>query len=66
MPGLGRYSILTADPLQRWSLDAPRYGLDPFAPFRSVLDPWQSESLPAELSQMIKIIEKHRIGHKSS
>lgn len=48
-PGLGRYSILTADPLQRWSLDAPRYGLDPFAPFRSVLDPWQSESLPADL-----------------
>lgn len=45
-PGLGRYSILTADPIQRWTLETPRYGLDPFAAFRSVLTPWRSESLP--------------------
>lgn len=47
--GLGRYSILTAAPLQRWSLAAPQYGLDPFAEFRNLLSPWQGESLPDEL-----------------
>ncbi|WLD13530.1 aminodeoxychorismate synthase component I [Planctellipticum variicoloris] len=48
-PGLGRYSILTADPLQRWTRQTPQFGVDPFAELRSVLTPWQSESLPDEI-----------------
>lgn len=48
-PGLGRYSILTADPIQRWTLETPRYGLDPFSEFRCVLTPWQLESLPDDI-----------------
>ena len=28
---VGRYSFLTADPVAHWHLDAPRFGLDPFA-----------------------------------
>ena len=43
---LGRYSILTADPLQRWRLAQPAFGLDPFAEYRDVLTPWRSERLP--------------------
>jgi para-aminobenzoate synthetase component 1 len=34
---VGRYSFLTAEPVEQWTLTAPQFGADPFAPVREWL-----------------------------
>ena len=43
---VGRFSFLTADPVSKWQLAAPRWGFDPFASVRSTWEHWRAESLP--------------------
>ncbi|WP_010586071.1 aminodeoxychorismate synthase component I [Schlesneria paludicola] len=43
---VGRYSFLTADPVAHWQLDAPRYGLDPFADVSAAWERWQGAAVP--------------------
>src|SRR5690606_32211247 len=42
-PGLGRYSFLMADPFERFELDRPTYGADPFAPIAAMLAKFRAE-----------------------
>lgn len=43
---LGRYSFVTADPLQTWQLKSVEFGCDPFEPFERILPSGSQTSLP--------------------
>ena len=43
---VGRYSFLTADPLQHWQLSQPQFGHDPFVPLEACLQQFSTDSVP--------------------
>jgi para-aminobenzoate synthetase component I len=42
----GRYSFLMADPFERWTINEPRYGRDPFTAVHQACQQYPSETLP--------------------
>jgi len=42
---VGRYSFLMADPIETWTLNQPRFTVDPFSSLQRTLDSWQSDRL---------------------
>jgi len=43
---VGRFSFLMADPVETWMLDEAKFGDDPFAALRLVLERWRCDALP--------------------
>ena len=42
---VGRFSFLMADPVETWTLDEAKFGDDPFASLRPVLERWHCEAV---------------------
>ena len=43
---VGRYSFLMADPVETWTLDEAKFGNDPFASLKPLLDRWRCDMVP--------------------
>ena len=43
---VGRFSFLMADPIETWALDEAKFGDDPFASLRLVLERWRCDAHP--------------------
>ena len=43
---VGRFSFLMADPVETWTLGEAKFGDDPFASLRPVLERWRCDSVP--------------------